>query len=105
MAEEVKQFGYVFPYLFDETQEVAKAYHAACTPDIYLFDRNGIAGLSRAVRWQPAWQWNSRDGSGSCEPRWIRFWRGSRCPPIRQPASAATSSGGAETNRSYAEAE
>ena len=41
MAEEVKQFGYVFPYLFDETQEVAKAYHAACTPDIFLFDRAG----------------------------------------------------------------
>ncbi len=29
---------YPFPYLFDETQEVAKAYQAACTPDIYLFD-------------------------------------------------------------------
>ncbi|NKI32973.1 thioredoxin family protein [Croceivirga thetidis] len=30
--------GYSFPYLFDETQEVAKAYDAACTPDFYLFD-------------------------------------------------------------------
>lgn len=29
---------YPFPYLFDETQEVAKAYDAACTPDFYLFD-------------------------------------------------------------------
>lgn len=29
---------YPFPYLFDETQEVAKAYHAACTPDFYIFD-------------------------------------------------------------------
>ena len=29
---------YPFPYLFDETQEVAKAYKAACTPDFYLFD-------------------------------------------------------------------
>ena len=38
MAEEVKQVGYTFPYLFDETQEVAKAYRAACTPDLYLFD-------------------------------------------------------------------
>ena len=42
MAEEAKQIGYVFPYLFDETQEVAKAYHAACTPDLYLFDRKGL---------------------------------------------------------------
>lgn len=32
--------GYGFPYLFDETQEVAKAYQAACTPDFYLFDDN-----------------------------------------------------------------
>ena len=39
MAEEVKAAGYVFPYLFDETQEVAKAYSAACTPDFFLFDR------------------------------------------------------------------
>jgi len=40
MAEEVKQIGYVFPYVFDESQEVAKAYRAACTPDLYLFDRD-----------------------------------------------------------------
>jgi peroxiredoxin len=40
MAEEAKQHGYVFPYLFDETQAVAKAYRAACTPEFYLFDRN-----------------------------------------------------------------
>nr|VFK66106.1 MAG: Peroxiredoxin [Candidatus Kentron sp. UNK]VFK70253.1 MAG: Peroxiredoxin [Candidatus Kentron sp. UNK] len=39
MAEEVANFGYTFPYLFDETQEVAKAYRAACTPDFFLFDK------------------------------------------------------------------
>jgi peroxiredoxin len=38
MAEEVRSAGYSFPYLYDETQEVAKAYRAACTPDIFLFD-------------------------------------------------------------------
>lgn len=38
MAQEVELAGYTFPYLFDETQEVAKAYRAACTPDFYLFD-------------------------------------------------------------------
>jgi thiol-disulfide isomerase/thioredoxin len=38
MAEEVEQAGYVFPYLYDESQEVAKAYRAACTPEFYLFD-------------------------------------------------------------------
>lgn len=40
MKEEVKSAGYTFPYLYDETQAVAKAYRAACTPDIYLFDKN-----------------------------------------------------------------
>jgi peroxiredoxin len=40
MAEEAKAAGYIFPYLYDETQEVAKVYRAACTPDIYLFDHN-----------------------------------------------------------------
>ena len=40
MKEEVKAAGYTFPYLYDETQAVAKAYRAACTPDIYLFDKN-----------------------------------------------------------------
>ncbi|MBD3420445.1 MAG: redoxin domain-containing protein [Chitinivibrionales bacterium] len=38
MAEEAREFGYKFPYLFDETQDVAKAYKAACTPDFFLFD-------------------------------------------------------------------
>ncbi len=38
MVHEVELRGYSFPYLFDETQEVAQAYHAACTPDFYLFD-------------------------------------------------------------------
>ncbi len=40
MAEEAKTLGYTFPYLFDESQEVAKAYRAACTPDFFLFDQN-----------------------------------------------------------------
>lgn len=38
MKEKATQEGYGFPYLYDETQEVAKAYDAACTPDFYLFD-------------------------------------------------------------------
>jgi len=39
MKEEKELVGYPFPYLFDESQEVAKAYGAACTPDFYVFDR------------------------------------------------------------------
>jgi peroxiredoxin len=33
-----KESGFTFPYLFDETQDVARAYDAACTPDFYIFD-------------------------------------------------------------------
>jgi peroxiredoxin len=40
MQEVAKQLGYPFPYLFDESQEVARAYDAACTPDIYIFDKD-----------------------------------------------------------------
>jgi len=38
MALEHERAGYTFPYLFDESQDVAHAYRAACTPDLYLFD-------------------------------------------------------------------
>jgi len=38
MVEDVKKFGYTFPYLFDETQEAAQQYQAACTPDFFMFD-------------------------------------------------------------------
>jgi thiol-disulfide isomerase/thioredoxin len=49
--------GYPFPYLFDETQEVARAYAAACTPDFYVFD----AALKLAYRGQMD---DSRPGNG-----------------------------------------
>ena len=39
MKEEARAAGYVFPYLFDESQAVAQAYKAACTPDFFLFDK------------------------------------------------------------------
>jgi thiol-disulfide isomerase/thioredoxin len=48
MAALVKELGWNFPFLFDETQAVAKAYHAACTPDFYVFDR----GMKLAYRGQ-----------------------------------------------------
>lgn len=38
MREEVESAGYCFPYLYDESQDVAKRYQAACTPDFFLFD-------------------------------------------------------------------
>jgi peroxiredoxin len=38
MRQEAREAGYIFPYLFDEDQSVARAYRAACTPDFFLFD-------------------------------------------------------------------
>lgn len=40
MVHEAENREYAFPYLYDETQEVAHAYHAACTPDLFLFDKD-----------------------------------------------------------------
>lgn len=40
MVHEAENRGYTFPYLFDESQDVAKAYKAACTPDFFLFDKD-----------------------------------------------------------------
>ncbi|NIS10047.1 MAG: thioredoxin family protein, partial [Candidatus Dadabacteria bacterium] len=38
MKKDAERLGYPFPYLFDESQQIAKAYDAACTPDFYIFD-------------------------------------------------------------------
>jgi peroxiredoxin len=48
MVREAEERGYAFPYLYDESQEVAKAYGAACTPDFFLYD----SGLHLAYRGQ-----------------------------------------------------
>lgn len=40
MHEEAMKHHFTFPYLYDETQEVARAYQAACTPDFYIFDKD-----------------------------------------------------------------
>jgi peroxiredoxin len=40
MKETAKQMHYPFPYLYDESQEVAKAYDAACTPDFFIYDKD-----------------------------------------------------------------
>jgi peroxiredoxin len=41
MSLEARQVGYTFPYVFDATQDVARAFQAACTPDLFLFDGSG----------------------------------------------------------------
>ena len=57
MKETAKRLDYPFPYLYDETQEVARSYDAACTPDFYLFD----SALSLVYRGQLD---DSRPGNG-----------------------------------------
>jgi peroxiredoxin len=57
LAEQARVVGFNFPYLYDETQEVARAYDAACTPDFFLFD----GGLKLVYRGQFD---DSRPGSG-----------------------------------------
>ena len=41
MKQEAREVGYTFPYLYDEAQEVARAFQAACTPDLFLYGRDG----------------------------------------------------------------
>lgn len=57
MAREAKDAGYTFPYLYDESQAVAKAYQAACTPDVFVFDRD------RELAYRGQFD-NSRPGDG-----------------------------------------
>jgi peroxiredoxin len=40
MRAQAKRLGFTFPYLYDESQDVARAYEAACTPDFFLYDRD-----------------------------------------------------------------
>jgi peroxiredoxin len=57
LAEQARGLGFTFPYLYDEAQDVARAYDAACTPDFFLFD----AGLKLVYRGQFD---DSRPGNG-----------------------------------------
>lgn len=41
LKEQAQEIGFIFPYLYDELQEIAKAFSAACTPDLFLFDSEG----------------------------------------------------------------
>lgn len=57
MIKTAQLHGYAFPYLYDETQEIARAYHAVCTPDFFVFDES----LHLAYRGQLD---DSRPGNG-----------------------------------------
>jgi peroxiredoxin len=65
MREVAKRLRYPFPYLYDESQDVARAYQAACTPDLFLFD----SGLKLAYRGQLD---ESRPGKGTANGKDLR---------------------------------
>ena len=99
MVAEAEERGYQFPYLYDETQEVAKAYRAACTPDFFLFDRD------RKLVYRGQFD-DSRPDSGipvtGADLRAAARRRAGRqeaAAKSRGPASAATSSGSRATSR------
>jgi len=74
MTAECKARGYTFPYLYDESQDVAKAYTAACTPDFFLFDKDhklayrGQFDETRPTRLGPG-QYDSGDGATGADLR------------------------------------
>ena len=57
MTEYAQRLKYPFPYLYDETQEVAKAYDAACTPDFYIFDNDLNTFWHTQWSTNPDWSW------------------------------------------------
>lgn len=63
MQDDIEVFGYTFPYLLDDTQNVAKAYRAVCTPEFYLFD--GDAKLSYRGRFDGSRPGSEEAGSGA----------------------------------------
>jgi len=92
-----------FPLLYDETQEVAKAYRAACTPDFFLFDsQHRLAYRGQLDDSRPG---NNRALTGRDLRAAIdtQFSRANRLRPTKEPASVATSSGSPGMNRTTIE--
>lgn len=84
MASEARSAGYTFPYLLDETQAMAKAYRAACTPDLFLFDEQ------RKLVYRGQFD-DSRPGKGSATGADLRaacdaLLAGSPMPPNQKPS-------------------
>ncbi len=84
MKKEAAEQGYLFPYLYDESQAVAQAYHAACTPDFFLFD----ADLKLVYRGQLD---DSRPNQGTADGKDLRaaidaMLTGSPIPEPQKPS-------------------
>ena len=93
MRQEASEVGYTFPYLVDDTQEVAKSFRAACTPDFFLFDNQRRLVYRGPVRRQPAEHVDAGDGKGPEGGDGCAACTDSPCRPISVRALAATSNG------------
>jgi len=89
MAIEAKEAGYVFPYLYDESQAVAKAFDAACTPDLYIFDRDGK--LAYRGQFDDARPGNGLPVTGRDARAAVEALRAGRQPSSQQKASIGCS--------------
>ena len=96
MKKEAAAQGYAFPYLYDQTQSVAQAYRAACTPDIFVFDsHNKLAYRGQIDDSRPR---NGKPVTGA-DLRAALDAILANSPNHNAPASVATSSGRRGTNR------
>ena len=99
MIRDIAEFGYAFPYLIDATQEVAKAYRAACTPGLLRLRRGAAPRLPGTVRRQPPRHRHPGDRGATCAPPSTPSSPAAdRRPAISGRASAATSSGSRATS-------
>ena len=85
MADAALEFGFGFPYLFDETQGVAQAYQAACTPDFFLYDRDRV--LFYRGQFDDSRPNNGQEVTGSDLRRALDALLAGDLPPSEQSAS------------------
>ena len=85
MRQLAREEGWRFPFLFDETQEVARAFHAACTPDLFLFD--GALRLAYRGQFDDSRPSNGRPVTGADLRGAIQAVAAGRAPPADQKPS------------------
>ncbi|MDX8384627.1 MAG: thioredoxin family protein [Ghiorsea sp.] len=83
MQEKLIEWGIDFPYLADDTQEVAKAFDAQCTPDIYMFDKHGT--LYYHGRIDDYWKDEAKVGAEELLPAAQALVEGKAAPKIQHP--------------------
>ncbi len=97
---QAERAGFGFPYLLDESQSVAVAYRAACTPDLFLYDADRSFGLARGSSTSRGRVWPAWPPARPCRPPSSTCWPGGRCcSSCTSPRPAAGSSGSRATPR------